>query len=206
MNCSEFQEFLPEILDGGDKAEHSAHAKSCAECSSLYEELKEISQAAMLLRAGEEPNLRVWNSIEIALRQEGLIREPLSTGPTLVPTNVSRWKLGWLVPIAAMLLVMTSGVAVYQRKAQQQSVADLNQSAIQSNSTEDDEILQEVAAHAPALRATYAADLDHVNAYIRNAEASVKADPTDAEAQRALMGAYEQRSMVYEMAFERPLQ
>ncbi|SRR5579871_2370324 len=206
MNCSEFQEFLPEILDGGDKAEYSAHAKSCAECSSLYEELKEISQAAMLLRAGEEPNLRVWNSIEIALRQEGLIREPLSTGPTLVPRNVSRWKLGWLVPIAAMLLVMTSGVAVYQRKAQQQSVADLSQSVTQNSLTEDDEILQEVAAQTPALRATYAADLDHVNAYIRNAEASVKADPTDAEAQRALMGAYEQRSMVYEMAFERPLQ
>jgi hypothetical protein len=42
-----------------------------------------------------------------------------------------------------------------------------------------------------------------VNAYIEDAEASAKQNPTDEEAQQSLMNAYEQRSMVYEMALDR---
>jgi hypothetical protein len=205
MNCAEYQELLPEIIDGSDSPEYTAHANSCPECSSLYSELKEISQVAMQLRAGEEPSQRVWNSIEIALRQEGFIHEPLAAGPSLVPARISRWKLGWLVPVAALLLVMSSGVVIYQHRAQPQPVADMSTppSATNRIPAEDQAMLQEVSAQAPALRANYAADLDHVNSYIQAAQASLQEDPTDEEAQRALMQAYEQRSMVYEMAFER---
>jgi len=205
MNCAEFQELLPEILDSGETAEVKVHVRSCEECSGLYEELKDISQAALSLRAGEEPNQRVWNSIEIALRQEGLIRDAVLAGPTLVPGRSRNWKLAWLVPIAALLLVMTSGIAIFQRGLRPQPVASLNDtSAIEAGPAEDQEVLNAIGQRTPTLRAAYAADLRNINSYIHNAEDTVKNDPTDEEAQRALMGAYEQRAMVYEMALDRP--
>jgi hypothetical protein len=44
-----------------------------------------------------------------------------------------------------------------------------------------------------------------VNSYIRDAEKSVETNPNDAEAQRYLMDAYDQKAMVYEMALNRSL-
>ncbi len=206
MNCAEFQELLPEILDSGETSESKVHAHSCKECSELYAELREISQAALLLRGVEEPNLRVWNSIEITLRQEGLIRDAALAGPALVPGHSRNWRLAWLVPIAALLVVMTSGIAIFQRNSQPQSIANLTPiSTADGGTAEDQEILRAIGERTPTLRATYAADLQNINSYIRDAQDSLKNDPGDEEAQRALMGAYEQRAMVYEMAFERPL-
>jgi hypothetical protein len=205
MNCAEFQGLLPEILDSGETPESKVHIHSCPECSDLYVELREISQAAVQLRAGEEPNQRVWNLIEIALRQEGLIRDTAWAGPTLLPTPARRWRGAWLAPIAALLLVMTSGIAVLQHVSQRQPLAALNQaSTIEAGAAEDQELLNTIGERAPALRATYAVDLRSIDSYIHNAEDTLKSDPTDEEAQRALMGAYEQRAMVYELAFDRP--
>lgn len=205
MNCAEFQGLLPEILDSGETPESKVHIHSCPECSDVYAELKEISQAAVLLRAGEEPNQRVWNFIEIALRQEGLIRDTPCAGPTLLPTPARRWRWAWLAPVAALLLVMTSGIAVLQRVSPRQPLAALNQaSTMEASTAEDQELLNAIGEQAPALRATYAVDLRRIDSYIHNAEDTLKSDPTDEEAQRALMGAYEQRAMVYELAFDRP--
>jgi hypothetical protein len=55
------------------------------------------------------------------------------------------------------------------------------------------------------MRAGYESDLRAVNAYIRDAESSVRDNPNDAIAQQYLMNAYEQRAMVYEMAMNRAL-
>ena len=70
---------------------------------------------------------------------------------------------------------------------------------------EDRRLLEEVAAKAPAMRDTYESNLRTVNAYIRDAQASVETDPTDEDAQQSLMDAYEQKAMVYEMAMDRSL-
>jgi hypothetical protein len=53
--------------------------------------------------------------------------------------------------------------------------------------------------------ATYESDLKRVNAYIQDAEQSVKKDPNDEQANQYLMAAYEQKAMVYEMALDRSL-
>ena len=74
MNCAEFQEILPEVFEGGRTAEQESHLKSCSACSGLVAELDLIAREARQLQEGAEPNPRVWNSIEIALRQEGIIR------------------------------------------------------------------------------------------------------------------------------------
>jgi len=68
MNCVELQHSLMEI-DDGSSADQRAHLKNCPECSALLTELNLIAATAVDLRGAEEPSPRVWNSIEIALRQ-----------------------------------------------------------------------------------------------------------------------------------------
>ena len=112
MNCVELQASLVEIEDGRSP-EQRAHLKTCPECSTLVAELNLIAAAGTDLRAAEEPSPRVWNSIEIALRQEGLIR-PQRASRSLLPSLSSRWGWArWVVPAAAILLI---AVGLYVRQ------------------------------------------------------------------------------------------
>lgn len=216
MNCSEFQEILPEVLEGDRSTEQESHLKSCPACSSLVAELDLISREARQLQDVAEPNARVWNSIEIALRQEGIIRDPQS-GPSLVPPVPRRWSLGWLAPVAAAALV-AFGIAIYQRgpgdtkpvahlETPPATVASLQTSKNppSANNIEDQQLLAAVASRSPAMQAQYASNLQNVNAYIQDAEESANADPNDEEAQQIVMDAYEQRATVYEMALDRSM-
>ncbi|HSS96995.1 MAG TPA: hypothetical protein VLK33_08195, partial [Terriglobales bacterium] len=99
MRCREFQEILPEIIDGGQTTEQEMHWKSCHECSELVADLTLISKQATMLRAADTPSPRVWNSIAITLREEGLIHA--GSGLAVVPSPTRRWSLRWLVPVAA---------------------------------------------------------------------------------------------------------
>ena len=70
MNCAEFQEFLPDVIDGGRTAEQEAHLRSCLLCAELVADLEpDFSVKPRNWQEFAEPNPRVWNSIEIALRQ-----------------------------------------------------------------------------------------------------------------------------------------
>jgi hypothetical protein len=178
----------------------------------LAADLNLISREARQLQELAEPSPRVWNSIEIVLRREGLIREP-QLGPALVPPVRRSWTLAWLAPVAALALLAV-GVAVYQRGAHpQQNVAQqplsnpvAHLSAPPSKTVnEDQQLLEAVGSRSPAMQAQYASDLQNVNAYIHDAEQSAKADPNDEEAQQIVMDAYEQRATVYEMALDRSL-
>lgn len=68
MNCVELQQSLAETEDGSG-TDQRAHLKTCLECSALVAELRLIAATAVDLRAAEEPSPRVWNSIEIELKQ-----------------------------------------------------------------------------------------------------------------------------------------
>src|SRR5262252_4889851 len=104
MTCAEFQRILPDLLESERAAELQAHLGSCRRCAGLVSDLKAISEQARLLKASEEPHPRVWNSLEAALRSEGLIREPARDRPFLVPSLRRRWRpAAWLVPVAAVL-------------------------------------------------------------------------------------------------------
>jgi hypothetical protein len=208
MTCEEFERVLPE-LEGGHNTEQEAHLKSCLACSGLVSDLKAISQQARLLQGSEEPSPWVWNSIELALRQDGLIRQsPRERARTLAP--LLGWKLRWLVPLAAAVLV-AFGVLSHQRGAVQPPVSVARETAsIQPNqvvamASDDQQLLNTVAARMPSMRAAYETNLLAVNAYIRDAEQSAHSDPNDEVAQQYLMSAYEQKAMVYEMALDRSL-
>ncbi|MFZ0320465.1 MAG: anti-sigma factor [Candidatus Sulfotelmatobacter sp.] len=205
MNCVELQQSLAEVEDGS-APEQSTHLKTCPACSELLSELNLIVAQASELQACDEPSPRVWNSIEIALRQEGLVR-PQSSPRSSLPSFAARWgSARWLVPAAAMLLLL---VGVYERRralpehSLQQAVAI----APVANpwGLNDDEFIQEVAAH-PSMQSQYEENLRRVNDSIRDAQSAVNENPNDPEIRRALMDAYQQKSMLFEMAMDQSMQ
>ncbi len=208
MNCVELQASLAEIEDVRS-ADQRAHLKTCPECSSLVAELNLIASTAIELRAAQEPSPRVWNSIEIALRQEGLIR-PQRASRSLLPSFNSPWAWArWMVPAAAVLLI-TVGVYVRQHSVSQQLVRDIAPTAAVSDlaiaGLNDDDLLQEVAQLSPAMQAQYTDNLRHVNEYIQDAKIVVADNPNDEEARRSLMDAYQEKAMLFDLAMDRSLQ
>jgi hypothetical protein len=210
MNCVELQESLAEIEDGSS-VEQRAHLKSCPECSALLAELSLVTSAASELRGVNEPSPRVWNSIEIALRQEGLIHPP-HPNRSLIPSFGSRWGWArWMVPAAAALLIAV-GIYVRQHSLPLQVADNVTQPAVSSTDSDleiaglnDDDLLQEVAQQSPAMRAQYEDGLRRVNEYIEDAKSDIAANPNDEEAHRSLLEAYHQKAMLFELAMDRPL-
>jgi hypothetical protein len=209
MTCQEFQRVLPE-LEGGHSYEADEHLRMCSRCWDLVSDLDAISQQARLLQASEDPSPRVWNAIEIALRQEGLIREPSVDHPAPQGTGL---RLRWLVPAAAVLLLI-SGFALHQYRTDVSGPVASNVSTITRPAADqtgrdaggdEDQLLSMVAARTPSLRAGYASNLQAVDAYIRDAESSAHDNPNDEIAQQYLTNAYEQRAMVYEIGMARSL-
>jgi len=210
MNCVELQQSLAEFEDGRNAAQQ-AHLKTCAECSALVAELNLIASAAVELQGADEPSPRVWNSIEIALRQEGLIR-PQRPSRSLLPSFSSPWGWSrWLVPAAATLLVVI-GIYIRQHSASQQVAQTVVLPAVVEPVSDvaiaglnDDDLLQEISAQAPAMRQEYADNLRHVNEYIHDAKDIVASNPNDEEARRSLMEAYQEKAMLFELAMDRSL-
>jgi hypothetical protein len=242
MNCVDLQRSLAEVEElstAGQKTAQivaqQAHLKACAACATLVAELDLIASSASELRATEEPSPRVWNAIEIALRQEGLIR-PQTNRPFVVPQPVvlqpvasravsSRslssfaagwgWR-GWLVPAAAALLIAV-GIFVNQRSLSHRlaknvvpaaatvRAVDATVAGLNVAGLNDDDLLQEIQNQTPAMRAQYVDNLRSANEYISDAQSTVDANPNDEESRRSLLEAYQQKAMLFEMAMDRSL-
>jgi hypothetical protein len=224
MNCVELQESLIQTEDGGN-AEQQAHLETCAECSALLADLERIASSAATLRAADEPSPRVWNSIAIALRQEGLIHSPRAHHSP-IPSFSSRWRwAAWLAPAAAVF-VLSVGLYVRQHSAPEPmarneaapavapavshavSDADVSNADVSDTAAaglNDADLLQEVSELPPATQAQYADNLRRVNEYIRDAKSSVADDPNDEEARRSLLEAYQQKAMLFDLAMDRSL-
>jgi hypothetical protein len=71
-----------------------------------------------------------------------------------------------------------------------------------SSDRDDQQFLDEMSRQAPMMRATYENQLRTVNSYIRDAEAYAQQNPGDADARQQVMDAYQQKSMLYQMALD----
>jgi hypothetical protein len=206
MNCTEFERILPDYLDGAYTPERLAHLDSCPSCSSLLSDLNLISARAKLLLASEEPSPAVWNALEARLRSEGLIRRPETHSPAV--SFFSRWRTAWLVPVAAALAI-AAGLKLYHPAGAGDNVPVAKQASIPAPavevpvSREDQQLLNTVASRPLSQRVKYRADLDDANSFIRDAEASIKADPNDIYTRQMLINAYEQKQMLYDLAVDR---
>jgi hypothetical protein len=207
MNCAEFHEFLPDLMEGDQGAPLEAHLKICPECSELVSDLAAISEQSRLLSASDEPSPRVWQSIASQLRREGLIRDSPPERPFLVPPPPRSWRpTMWLLPVAAALVF---GFAFLMSRPPASPVAKTSTEPAQLIASvydnDDKEVLSEVQKTAPMMEAAYEQNLKDVNAYIADAQRSVTENPDDDDARQSLMQAREQKSMLYEMALERSL-
>jgi hypothetical protein len=214
MTCLELQESLTEVEDGS-RPEQRAHIQTCPQCAALVAELLVIACTAGKLQAAHEPSPRVWNSIEIALRQEGLIR-PQRARHSLLPSFGSHWGWArWLAPAAAVLLIAV-GMYVRQRTEAGPTVSNpahpavtasesLPESDVEVAGLNDADLIEEIGQQSPALQAEYSDHLRQVNEYIRDAKTSVAADPNDPDARRLLMEAYQEKAMLFELALDRSL-
>jgi hypothetical protein len=208
MTCIELQESLAEV-DDGSGPEQIAHLKTCPACSALVQELNLIMVAAEQLQEADEPSPRVWNSIEIALRREGLIH-PQSAPRQFTPSFIARWRaVRWFVPAAA-LLALAAAIFVWQRSqpsdvSQQASVIAPDATEMNLVGLNDADLMQEVSDSAPAMKSLYQENLQRVNESIRDAQNLVNQSPNDEDARRSLMEAYQQKSMLFELAMDRSL-
>ncbi|MCI0351271.1 MAG: hypothetical protein L0Z53_17750 [Acidobacteriales bacterium] len=207
MDCAEFQKILPEYMEGGGSTDQRAHLRSCTVCSGLVQDLQYIAEAAKLLLPIEEPPSRVWQGIQQSLEKEGIVRPargPERIKPFLVPGR-STWI--WRTALVAVLAVLAV-VALARYNAQKETPVAAGPAAVNSQVNDidnnDQQLLAEVSATNPAMRATYEKSLRSVNSYISDARKSVEAHPGDADAREQLMQAYEQKAALYDMAMSRP--
>src|ERR1700731_42212 len=205
MNCVELQNSLAEVEDGSP-VEQGAHLLDCPACFALVKELDLIIEAAGRLREADEPDPRVWKSIAIAMREEGLVR-PQRTARPAATSFGERWGAArWLVPAAAMLL-LALGLYVKQQSAPRATAQQTLVVApvLKSPDLDDKDLMEEVADTSPAMKGQYEDNLQRVNQSIREAQGLVDESPNDEDARRSLMDAYHQKAMLFQMAMDRPL-
>lgn len=199
MNCGEFERVL---LEGEHTPEQQAHLSSCSACANLQADLDLISSKAKLLLQSDEPSPKVWRALEARLRSEGLIRNPEPLRPSF--DFFRRWRTAWLVPVAAVLLIM-GVIRLHHPAGAGENGTVAKQTQVQAPTTaavsgDDQELLNTVASRPPAQRAKYRAELNDANAFIRDAEQAAKSDPNDVYRQQMLINAYEQKQLLYDLA------
>jgi hypothetical protein len=218
MTCAEFQSVLPYIIDSGGSLQEQEHLRDCPICTDLVADLKYIADQAKLLVPMIEPKPKVWEDIRSSLEREGLVKGN-ARGRLLGQIPRTRWGPAWMLPIAAVVL-LSVGVLVYRNSAGGERItagaqpvaapvstetAGVSDSGSSMGDSQDQQLLSQVNQQVPSLRQTYEHELQSVNSYISDARSSVQRDPDDEEARQALMEAYGQKAMVYDMAMQHSL-
>jgi hypothetical protein len=212
MNCQQFQEILPHIIESGGNPEEEEHLGTCEACSDLVRDLTYIAEQAKLLLPMHDPNPKVWTNIEQSLQREGLLREGRMSPPGHTKKTHSQKKnwtpLGIVMALAAVAVLGV--VLVKYHPANSQSAEASNSTTTTNNPAQIDEddgtLISQIAQHQPDLRKPYEDNLSQVNAYIADAQKAANDDPGDAAVQEHLLSAYQEKAMLYEMATERSLE
>ncbi|HEY7402200.1 MAG TPA: hypothetical protein VIB39_01660 [Candidatus Angelobacter sp.] len=213
MNCQQFQEVLPYIIESGGKPEEEQHLEGCAACSALVEDLRYIAEQAKLLLPMHDPNPRVWNNIEQSLHREGLLpategRMSLTGHLTKTSTQAKNWTpLGWALALTAVILfaVALNNYTTRQLPSGRFSAQNVPADPATNMDGDDQQLIAQVAKDDPGARGAYENSLREVNSYISDAERAARQDPDDPYARELLQQAYEQKEMLYQMATARSL-
>jgi hypothetical protein len=209
MNCQQFQEVLPFIIENGGSEEEDGHLRTCPACTELVQDLKYIATQAKLVLPMYDPSPRVWTGIEQSLRHQGLIQEDRTSllgHITTIPTPAKSWTpLGWAMAVAALAL-FTIVLKNYNPKLSSAPPSAQNMSAQPVPlEGEDQRLMSQVSQQAPDVRRAYEDSLREVNSYITDAQQAVDQDPQDAGAREYLLDAHQQKEVLYQMATARAL-
>ena len=211
MNCQQFQEILPFIIESGGTEEQEAHLRTCPSCAELVRDLRYIAEQAKLLLPMHDPNPRVWSNIEQSLKQDTLTEGRMSrqghitSYPTATQQAKSWTPLGWLMALAA-LTVFAFVLANYKpHLPSTQATAQNNSAQPMQLESDDQQVMSQMSQQDAEVRLAYENGLKEANAYIADAERAVKQNPQDSAAQEQLLEAHEQKDMLYQMATARSL-
>jgi hypothetical protein len=209
MNCQQFQEVLPYIIESGGNEEEEAHLRRCPACAELVQDLQYIAQQAKLMLPMHDPSPRVWAGIEGSLHRQGLIQEgrmSLLGHMTTIPAQSRSWTpLGWAMALFAMAVFAALLISYRPQLPAQPSTAQNVSAPAAVFEGEDQQLITRVSQQAPDVRHAYEDSLREVNAYISDAQLAVDQDPEDAAAREHLLDAYQQKEMLYQMATARAL-
>ena len=210
MNCQQFQEVLPYIIESGGKPDQEEHLKTCPACSALVEDLRYIAECAKLLLPMNDPSPKVWTNIESSLQREGLVPQEGRMSRlghiTKTSTQTKSWTpLGWAMAITVTILFafILTNYKPRQLSDSQISAQNTSEPSSISMSGDDQQLVSQLAQADPDARGAYESSLREANAYISDAQAAAQRDPDDADAQEQLLDAYQQKAMLYEMAMAR---
>ncbi len=105
------------------------------------------------------------------------------------------------------MLLLALGIYMRRQSLPDQLAQHASVAAPVANSADlnDDDLIQEVADNSPEMMTQYRENLRQVNESIRDAQGVVDESPNDEDARRSLMDAYQQKSMLFEMAMDRSL-
>jgi hypothetical protein len=208
MNCQQFQEVLPYIIESGGNQEAQKHLDTCPSCSELVRDLQYIAEQAKLLLPMHDPSPRVWAGIEQSLNRQGMLQEgrlSLLGHTTTISTQSKSWTpIGWMMALIASAAFAVLLINYRPQLPPMQSSSQNNMDA-QPVVTDDQILISQLAQRAPAERKAYEDSLRGVNAYITDAQAAVEQDPDDVAARARLLDARQQKEMLYEMATVRGL-
>lgn len=212
MNCQQFQEVLPYIIESGGSEEEERHLRTCPGCAELVQDLRYIAEQAKLLLPMRDPNPRVWTNIEQSLHREGLLPEGRTSRRGQITNYSTRaetksWTpVGWIMALAAMIVFAAVLINYKPHLPSQQLTAQNGVAPSAQLETDDQQMISQVSQQDPDVRLAYENGLKEANAYISDAEQVVKLDPQDAQAQEQLLDAHQQKEMLYQMAAARSLQ
>ena len=70
LSCTAFQAQLPEFIGSSQNVAEHPHIESCELCRALLADLETIAEAARQLFPVVEPPEKLWEQIELAIKQE----------------------------------------------------------------------------------------------------------------------------------------
>jgi hypothetical protein len=211
MNCQQFQEILPYMIESGGSKSEEEHLRTCQSCAELVRDLRYIAEQAKLLLPMREPSPQVWNNIEQSLQREGMLTEGRLSPPGHIKNystaQTKSWTpLGWILALAATI-AFTNLVIHYQARLPGSAASAQNGGAPSVSITENDDqqLVSTLSQQDPVVGRAYDTGLKEANAYITDAQQAVNRDPQDPMAQQQLLEAYQQKEMLYQMATARSL-
>jgi len=211
MNCQQFQEVLPYMIESGGSESEEEHLRTCQYCAELVRDLRYIAEQAKLLLPMREPSPQVWTNIEQSLQREGMLTEGRLSPPGHIKNystaQTKSWTpLGWILALAATI-AFTNLVIHYQPHLPGSAASAQNGGvpSVQVTENDDQQLVSTLSKQDPLVGRAYDTGLKEANAYITDAQQAVNRDPQDSMAQQQLLEAYQQKQMLYQMATARSL-
>ncbi len=224
MECNEFLKQFDAWMEGERAPDARTHARECAQCRGLVEDMDAIRLAAHAWVAEEaDPPARVWVSLRAQLEQEGLIRDGVGEHVEVQADDPIRAESprGWLAGIftivprpalagAYLLALIAASVALTGSSTKQlndsrwisgtQSSTGTLSAQLQ---TAERDTVSAMAGSDPVVTASLHDNLAIVDNYIALCEKSVREDPENEIARDYLYDAYEQKADLLAQMTER---